>query len=112
MHWSSGDPTRSLWLIEESNELRRLIATSATMQPIHWAQQPLNRRKDTTYYNPQVKEKLDPATGLIKRRVCGTIGGDWINYPGDVAARTADMEVIKVLLNAVVSESAEWMTAD
>ena len=90
MHWSSGDPTRSLWLIEESNELRRLIATSATMQPIHRAQQPLHRRKDTTYYNPQVKEKLDPATGLIKRRVRGTIGGDRINYHVDVAAHLHD----------------------
>jgi len=43
--------------------------------------------------------------------VIGAIDGARINYPVDVSARTAYMEVIKVLLNAVVYEDSEWMTA-
>ena len=48
----------------------------------------------------------------VLRRVRGTIGGDRINYPGSVSARTADMEVVKLLLNSVVSTGAHWMTID
>jgi hypothetical protein len=35
-----------------------------------------------------------------------------VDYPGPVAAATADMPTIKILLNAVVSEQAQWMTID
>ena len=41
----------------------------------------------------------------------GTTGGDCINNLRDVSARKVDMDVIKVLLNAVVSD-LKWMTAD
>ena len=40
------------------------------------------------------------------------MGGDRINYTGAVAARTADMDVIKVLIHSVVSDNAQWLTAD
>ncbi len=47
------------------------------------------------------------------RRVRGTIGGDRVDYPGPVAASTADLTTIKLLLNSlVVSDDAEWMSAD
>ena len=45
-------------------------------------------------------------------RVRGNIGGDQIDYPGDVAAYTATIETICVLLNVAVSENASIMTAD
>ena len=32
-----------------------------------------------------------------------TVGGDLINYPGNVKTRGADMTTIKLLLNSVVS---------
>ena len=45
-----------------------------------------------------------------------TVGGDRINYPGDpgeVATPTADMLVIKLLLNNVIStKNAKFMTMD
>ena len=41
------------------------------------------------------------------------IGGDKINYPGEVATPTADMMVAKVLINSVVStKGAKFMTMD
>ena len=41
------------------------------------------------------------------------VGGDRINYPGEVATPTADMLVAKVLFNSVVSSlGAKFMTID
>ena len=103
-------PNAADWEIAESKEISKLIDTK-TMHPIHANQQPHNRRRDTTYYNPQTKEKIN-AAGEKTYRIRGTIGGDRINYPGAVAARTADMEVVKIVLNSVVSDDAHWMTID
>ena len=42
-----------------------------------------------------------------------TVGGNLINYPGDVSTRTADLTTTKILLNAVVSDdNSEFMTMD
>ena len=97
------------WEDAEADELSRLMDTN-TINPIFQHQQPMDRRKDTTYYNPQVKEKMDQ--GVKTHRVRGTIGGDRINYPGDVAARTADMEVVKALLQSTLADDADFMTID
>jgi hypothetical protein len=40
-----------------------------------------------------------------------TVGGDRINYPGDVATKIADITTTKILLNSVVSTpNAKFMT--
>jgi hypothetical protein len=42
-----------------------------------------------------------------------TVGGDRINYPGKVAAPTAEMLVAKMLFNSVIStKGAQFMTMD
>jgi CO/xanthine dehydrogenase FAD-binding subunit len=42
-----------------------------------------------------------------------TVGGDRINYPGEVAMPTADMLVTKILFNSVISaRGARLMTID
>ena len=42
-----------------------------------------------------------------------TVGGDRINYPGEVATPTAEMLVAKLLFNSVVSTpGAKFMTMD
>ena len=71
---------------------------------------PQDRRKDVTYaricanYRP---EKEDP------NRVRITVGGDRINYPGEVATPTADMLLVKLLFNSIVStEGAKFMSLD
>ena len=103
-------PNATEWEKAESREISKLIDTK-TIQAIHPQQQPHNRKRDTTYYNPQTKEKIN-AAGEKTYRIRGTIVGDKINFPGEVAARTADMEIVKVLLNSVVSDNAKWMTID
>ena len=81
---------RAQWEEAHSIEIRSLIDTG-TNKPTHPHEQPADRRRDTTYYNPQVKVKLKE--GDIHRRVRGTIGGNRIQALDNVSARTADLEV-------------------
>ena len=64
-----------------------------------------------SYYNPQPKIKTD-ANGKRTYRVRGTYGGDRGDYAGDTQAFTASMAAVKVLLNSVISDEADWLTAD
>ena len=49
----------------------------------------------------------------LKRRTKFTVGGDRINYPGEVATPTAKMLVAKTLFNSVIStRGAKFMTMD
>ena len=41
-----------------------------------------------------------------------TIGGNGINYPGEVATPTADLLVAKMLFNSTISPGAKCMTMD
>ena len=72
-------PNRDQWQTAEDTEVSRLI-DSQTMFPRHPQDQPSDRRKDTTYYNPQTKEKLKDNEKVY--RIRGIIGGDRINYTG------------------------------
>jgi hypothetical protein len=47
------------------------------------------------------------------RRVHFTVGGNRIDYDGDVSTKTADLTTIKILLNSVISTpNARFMTGD
>ena len=101
---------REAWLLEHDTEIRKLISGTHTMHPIHKQAITADRQRDITYFNPVCREKIKD--GKIKRRVRGTIGGDRINYPGSVSARTASLEVVRTLLNSVLADDADFMTAD
>ena len=46
-------------------------------------------------------------------RVRFTVGGDQINYPGDVSTKTAGLATAKILFNSVISTNdAKFMTTD
>ena len=104
-------PDASSWQTAHVDELDRLLGATNTMHAIQPDDQPMDRRKDTTYYNPQIKEKVAP-DGSRTFRVRGTAGGDRINYPGDVSSSCADVAVVKTLIQSVISDDAHWMTAD
>lgn len=47
------------------------------------------------------------------KRVCHTIGGDRINYPGNTSTKTADMTTVKTLINRTIStRKTRFMTGD
>ena len=100
-------PDRLAWLLKFGEEIERLIA-SGTGVFIRRADVPAG--KIVAYYNPQLKYKMK--NGELVMRVRGTIGGDQLPYTGPTAAQTAALEVMRLLLNALVSEGANLMTLD
>jgi hypothetical protein len=99
-------PDKALWEVANSEEFHRLLVTTKTMKFVS----SLPKDRTATYFNPQIRVKVKD--GMIERRVRGTVGGDKVDYPGEVSAQTAAMTTIKLLLNAVISEDAQWCTAD
>jgi hypothetical protein len=95
-------PDAPAWQLADDKEFRKLL-TMGCIRPIHPEQQPPDRRKDTKYYNQQVKEKLLP-DGTIQQRVRGTFGGNNLHYPGDVSAGVAEMELVKAHIHSVASD--------
>ena len=88
------------WLKAEHTEWNRLLETKPC-HAIHLHQQTLDRRGDTTYYNPKPKEKYDDDINKIYR-IRGTTGGDRINYDGPTKANTAPLSTVKIPLQSVV----------
>jgi hypothetical protein len=77
---------------------------------IPYDQVPEEKKKSITYARICVDfrpDKKDPYRCRI------TLGGNLINYPGDVGTRTADMLTVKLLLNSVISTpGAKFMSLD
>ena len=105
------------WNKSSANEFRRLsngvggrVKGTNTIKFIKRSDVPAGRRKDVTYgqfvcsVRPEKKER---------NRTRFVIGGDCINYPGEVATPTACMLVAKIIFNSVVStKGAKFMTMD
>ena len=106
------------WHISSANEFGRLAQgigdriskPTNTIFFIHKHEMPEERFKDCTYgkfvcvVRPQKAEK---------NRTRLTVGGNRINYPGEVGTPTADMLLIKILLNSVIStKNAKFMSID
>ena len=71
---------------------------------------PGSRRNDVTYGYFVCNVRNEKSE---KKRTRLVIGGDRINYPGELATPTADMLVAKILFNSVVStRNAKFMTMD
>jgi hypothetical protein len=101
-------PNAQHWTQADAEEMERLL-TSGTILPMHFKDIPIDTV--VTYVNPICSEKLnDDETLKLRTRV--TIGGDRIDYPYEKSAVTANMEALKILINAMISENANWSTID
>jgi hypothetical protein len=85
------------------------LFTSGTIRSLHFPDIPADT---VTYVNPVCSEKLNDDAETLKLRTRITIGGDRIDYPYDKSAVTANMEGLKLLINAMISENANWSTID
>ncbi len=103
-------PDKILWTIAEAEEITRLII-SGTIVPVLFSNIPRDRLRDVVYYNPVVKQKYN-TDGSIKYRVRGTAGGNSLQVPYDVSARTASLDVVKLLIHSVISDKKKWFTID
>ena len=108
---------KKAWSISAANEFGRLaqgvggrIKGTNTIKFIHQRDVPKNRLKDVTYGQFVCTERPEKAE---KNRTRFTVGGDRINYPGEVATPTAEMLVAKLLFNSTIStKGARFMTMD
>jgi hypothetical protein len=86
------------------------IKGTDTIRFIHKWEIPADRLKDVTYikFVCNVRtEKKDP------NRTRATMGGNLINYPDDVGTPTANLLLIKIFLNSVISmQGAKFAGAD
>ena len=108
---------KPIWTRSFSNELGRLaqgvggrVEGTNTMFFIPKNKVPQDRFKDVTYgrivvdYRPQKEEP---------HRTRLTVGGNLINYPGDVSTPTADITTAKLLINSTISTpGARYMCCD
>ena len=104
------------WIGAAANEIGRLTQGNGkamptgtnTMHFIHHSQKPAGRK--ATYL--RIVSALKPHK-KEKRRIRFTVGGDRIDYKGNVSTPTSDLTTVKILLNSVVSTpGAQFMTND
>ena len=98
---------KKIWNTSSANEFGRLaqgvggrVKPTNTIFFIQYDQVPIDRRKDVTYgsFSCDIKPNR---TETHRTRL--TAGGDRINYPEDVGTPTADMTLVKVFFNSVIS---------
>eukprot|EP00804_Cyclotella_cryptica_P002199 CCRYP_018252-RA/>CCRYP_018252-RA protein AED:0.18 eAED:0.16 QI:0/0/0/1/0.4/0.16/6/0/1101 len=108
---------RDVWNLSASDEFGRLaqgiggrIKGTDTIRFVHKHEIPQDRFKDVTYIKFVCTirtEKKDPY------RTRATMGGNLINYPEDVDTPTANLLLIKIFLNSVIStKGARFAGAD
>ena len=109
---------KKAWSLSSANEFGRLANgvggriknPTNTIKFIRKDDVPLDRRKDVTYGQFVCTVRPEKAES---NRTRFTVGGDRINYPGEVATPTAEMLVAKLLFNSVIStKGAKFMTMD
>jgi hypothetical protein len=108
---------QEVWMNSSANEFGRLaqgvgnrIKGTNTIFFIHKHQVPQDRWKDVTYAKFVCELKPNKAE-VYRTRL--TVGGDKVNYPGDVGTPTADLTLVKMHLNSVIStRGARYMTLD
>jgi hypothetical protein len=101
-------PYAAQWAQADADEMERLFK-SGTLRPIMHCDIPPD--KNATYVNPVCSEKMKD-DGAVQLRTRATIGGDRIDYPYSTTAVTAELESIKILINAMISDNAAFSTID
>ena len=102
-------PDRMKWLETHYEEFIRTIEETECIEFCSYDEIPSGYK--IKHYMPVCKIKAGPNNTLIFR-VRGTVADTQSTYQGPKSAATADLETVKLLLNAVVTEKANWMTAD
>ena len=87
---------------------KRIKDPTNTCHFIRKEQITLNRFRDVAYNKFECTERSQKAE---KHRTRLVVGGNWINFPGEVGTPTAEMLLVKIMLNSVISTPrANFMT--
>ena len=100
------------WNISTANGIGRLFQgvgkrikdPSNTCHFIRKDQVPVNQFKDVTYRKFECTERSQKAE---KHRTRLVVGGNRINFLGDVGTPTTEMLLVKIMLNSVISHHLE-----
>ena len=112
------DPKYNIqWDKSAANEFGRLadgvgnrVKGTKTIEFIRKCDVPQSRMKDVTYGSFVCNVRNEKTE---KNRTRFVVGGNHINYPGEVTAPTAEILVAKLLFNSVISTNgAKFMTID
>ena len=106
------------WEISGANEFGRLaqgvggrIKGTDTIKFIRKEEIPPERRRDCTYGRFVVKVRPEKTKEPNRTRL--TVGGNLINYPWDVSTATAEMLLVKIFFNSIIStRGARFMSID
>ena len=106
------------WQISGANEFGRLaqgvggrVKGTNTIKFIKREDVPFDRRGDVTYGKFVCKVRPEKIKEPNRTRL--TAGGNLVNYPWDVSTATAEMLLIKIFFNSVIStRGAKFMTID
>jgi hypothetical protein len=91
---------KDIWTNSFGTEIRRLATTTKTIFLAQKEDIPCNRKGDKTYarivctFHDGKKDKY---------RTCITMGGILVNYPGNCGTSTANLLMVKLLLNSIIS---------
>jgi hypothetical protein len=101
---------KDVWTKSFGTEIRRLATNTETIFFVKKDKIPNNRKGNETYarivcvYCDGKKDKY---------RTCITMGGNLVNYPGDCGTPTANLLMVELLLNSIISTpNAKFMTLD
>jgi len=108
---------KEVWYHSSANEFGRLaqgvggrIQGTDTIFFIHKYQVPADRWKDVTY--AKFVCELKPNKAEVHRTRL-TVGGDKVHYPGDVGTPTADLTLVKMHVNSVITTpGTRYMTLE
>ena len=113
------DPdTNQTWRTSTANEIGRLFQgvggriknPTNTCHFVKKDQVPAERFKDVTYAKFECTERPQKAK---KHRTRAVLGGNRIHFPGDTGTPTAEMLLVKIMLNSVISTpGARFMSID
>lgn len=116
--WQSAKrgPNAPAWHVADVTEFHKQLRPPGqggrgVLNPIMYAEIPAERIPDITGFIKAVREK-QTLEGDKTYRVRGTADGRFVHYPGDTAAKTAEMAAVKMLLQSVPSDGAKWLTLD
>ena len=112
--WKSArtGPNSDDWWVSKDNEWRRLFTLTETCVAVH---------RDTllsgiipTYFSDKVREKIKETDqgSFLERRVRSVLGGDRLTATGPTRCNVAETVLIKAFYNSVVSDRADYSTAD
>ena len=114
----------TIWNTSYSNKLGRLcqgisigphngkcVKGTNTLFPIQHDKIPVDRQKEIIYSKVVCKARLKKGNAVNRTRI--TIGGNNIAYPGDAGTPTGSLELVKLLINSVLSQrNACFVTFD